>query len=100
MALESSTARISLRTGCFCNPGAGESAFGLRKRNLLPLLTTRAGNLDDYIRIIGLESAGCVRVSFGVASTDGDVDRFFEFAERTYKDRVACSVGLEPRESC
>ena len=31
---DSSAAGISLRTGCFCNPGAGEAAFGLARRDL------------------------------------------------------------------
>src|ERR1700684_676554 len=31
---DSSAAGISLRTGCFCNPGAGEAAFGLTPRDL------------------------------------------------------------------
>src|SRR3984885_9642280 len=31
---DSSAAGISLRTGCFCNPGAGEAAFGLTRRDL------------------------------------------------------------------
>src|SRR6185312_12616821 len=30
VAIESAAARISLRTGCFCNPGCSEDALGLK----------------------------------------------------------------------
>ena len=100
VATESAEARISLRTGCFCNPGAAESALELKLSNLLPLLHTKAASLDDFIRIIGLPSAGCIRVSFGLASTAEDVDRFFDFAVKTYRDRITSNKGLIPRDRC
>ena len=34
VARDASAAGISVRTGCFCNPGAGEWAFGLTQRRL------------------------------------------------------------------
>lgn len=106
VALESSTARISLRTGCFCNPGAGEAVFGLRATDLRNLFRARAGAavIDevalDRHRSLGIPSVGAVRVSFGLASTAADVDRFLGFAEKTYKDRVTSSCGLPPRTGC
>jgi hypothetical protein len=36
-AVEATAAKISLRTGCFCNPGAGEGTFGLDISALKPL---------------------------------------------------------------
>ena len=38
-----SAAGISVRTGCFCNPGAGEWAFGLTRRQVAPLARVPAG---------------------------------------------------------
>lgn len=99
---ESAAAGISLRTGCFCNPGAGEAAMGLTVASLRRLATATAQmrGMDDFVEVLGLPSAGAIRVSFGIASTSTDVDRFFEFVEKTYRDRVTTSEGLSPRESC
>ncbi|PWY67996.1 aminotransferase class-V [Aspergillus sclerotioniger CBS 115572] len=102
VAHESAAASFSLRTGCFCNPGGMENAFGLdarllrRMRRRLRKVTT----IDGYIHAYGLPSGGAVRVSFGLASNVADVDRFFEFAIRTYRDRVTDSKGLSPRLGC
>ncbi|KAK4185897.1 putative molybdenum cofactor sulfurase [Podospora australis] len=95
---EAAAARISLRTGCFCNPGAGEAALGLDAAAIKKLARTKqlTGGVDEFIKLLGLPSAGAIRVSFGIASTVEDVNRFFEFAE-LYKDRVVSSDGLPPR---
>jgi selenocysteine lyase/cysteine desulfurase len=100
VAADTSAAGISLRTGCFCNPGVGEDAFGLDVHALKPLRGTRTDSLDDYLRLIGLPTAGAIRVSFGLASTAADVDRFLTFATTTYRDRVPDTAGLPPRDRC
>jgi len=100
VALESAAAMISLRTGCFCNPGVGEAAFGLDVKVLRTLHREDNVSLDRYINVLGLPSAGAIRVSFGIASTVKDVDRFFGFVEKTYKDRHTSSTGLPPRDHC
>jgi selenocysteine lyase/cysteine desulfurase len=100
VALESAAARISLRTGCFCNPGVAENALGLNIRSLLPLRHSKTASLDEIINLIGLPSGGAIRVSFGLASTAADVDRFFAFATKTYRDRITASAGLPPRDRC
>jgi len=70
---------LSLRTGCFCNPGAAELAFGLSREALLQRagLSSEAG---DHLRALGVESGGAVRVSLGVATTFRDVYRFMHLA--------------------
>ena len=100
VATETAAARISLRTGCFCNPGVGEDAFGLDMRALRALRGARTESLDEYLQLIGLPTAGAIRVSLGLVSTVDDVDRFITFAERTYRDRVPDTTGLPPRERC
>ncbi|KAK4172993.1 pyridoxal phosphate-dependent transferase [Triangularia setosa] len=99
---ESAAARISLRTGCFCNPGAGEASMGLDVTALRRLANAKTlmRGMDDFIEVLGLPSAGAIRVSFGIASTAADVDKFFDFVEKTYRDRVTSSEGLAPRDSC
>jgi selenocysteine lyase/cysteine desulfurase len=97
---EAAAARISLRSGCFCNPGVAEDALGLHIRNLLPLRHMKQASLDEIINIIGLPSGGAIRVSFGLVSTAGDVDRFFAFATKTYRDRITTTAALPPRDRC
>jgi selenocysteine lyase/cysteine desulfurase len=100
VAAESAAAGISLRTGCFCNPGAGEDAFGLDTHALKPLRGTKTDSLDDYLRLIGLPTAGAIRVSLGLVSTVDDIERFAAFAEKTYRDRVPDTTALPPRDRC
>jgi selenocysteine lyase/cysteine desulfurase len=111
VARDAAAAGISLRTGCFCNPGAGEWAFGLGGKAIggshLRRAVLRRGSprpdltgVDDYLRAAGLDTGGAVRVSLGLASTLGDVESFLDFAERTYRDRLPDLDGLAPRQNC
>lgn len=101
VALESARARISLRTGCFCNPGVGENALGLNVRSLLRLRHSKdTVSMDEVINLMGLPSGGALRVSFGLVSTAADVDYFFNFAIKTYRNRITTSAGLPPRTGC
>ena len=70
--------RISLRTGCFCNPGASEAAFGLMADELAPIFRHPETAQEDCRRQLLLErrkALGAVRVSLGIASTFADVHR-------------------------
>lgn len=96
VAAESAAARISLRTGCFCNPGMAEDAMGLDVLHSLGYSTTTS--LDEVVDIIGPPSGGAIRVSFGLASTAADVDRFFAFATKTYRDRMDTTAGPPPQD--
>lgn len=91
---------ISLRTGCFCNPGAGESAFSLTLPVLRSVRRRRVHTIDDYLGSLGLASAGAVRVSLGLSSNAADVDAFLEFVREHYQDRVPGTAGLSPRNGC
>ena len=71
---------ISLRTGCFCNPGAGELAFGIPAAAVSR--PSGAACPSDHARAVGVESGGAVRVSLGPATTFGDVYRFMRFVAR------------------
>jgi molybdenum cofactor sulfurtransferase len=60
--------RISLRTGCFCNPGGGETALGLSKSELIGSFSEHQQEcsrftLDDFRHCIGEKGTGAVRVS-------------------------------------
>jgi selenocysteine lyase/cysteine desulfurase len=88
--------RISLRTGCFCNPGAGETAEGLTEDDM------RAGmaegtdiTLPRFLQILqhrGGKSAGAIRVSLGLVSNLADVERFLQFAAG-FRDQTALTIG-------
>ncbi|KPI32863.1 Cysteine desulfurase [Actinobacteria bacterium OV320] len=97
---DSSALGISLRTGCFCNPGVGEAAFSIGSSALRGLELTRDGTVDDYLALLGLPSGGAVRVSVGLSSNRADVDAFLDFAADAYRDRVPVADGLKPRLRC
>jgi molybdenum cofactor sulfurtransferase len=90
---------ISLRTGCFCNPGAGEVAFTISRETLVGGEFGKGMALDDYINAIGLPSGGAIRVSLGLASNPADIDRFTTFA-REFLDLADVPDDLPPRTGC
>ena len=53
-------ARVAVRGGCFCNPGAAEAAFGVGPRD----------SIDS-----SEPAEGAVRLSLGLASNEADVER-------------------------
>jgi molybdenum cofactor sulfurtransferase len=77
---------ISLRTGCFCNPGAGEKAHGLTREDLADCFKREERmTFEEFIRVMSgkvKNAVGAVRVSLGIASNFEDVFRFVQFAER------------------
>ncbi len=90
---------ISLRTGCFCNPGTGEVAFSIARETLLGGEFGEATTLDDYLAAMGLASGGAVRASLGVASDRSDLERFAAFAHELV-DLETVPDDLPPRTGC
>jgi molybdenum cofactor sulfurtransferase len=77
-------ANISLRTGCFCNPGGGEIALGITGTELAscfrqPEHETRL-SIEDFRLCIDGKSTGAVRVSLGLVSNLEDINAFIRFA--------------------
>ena len=69
---EAGKSNISLRTGCFCNPGAGEMALGI-SRVELDVCFTQPGHqqrlsLDDFRLCIDGKNSGAVRISIGLVT--------------------------------
>jgi molybdenum cofactor sulfurtransferase len=91
--------RISVRTGCFCNSGAGETAFSISRDTLIGAEFTEGMILDDYVRLVGLPTGGAVRVSLGLATNFADVYRFMSFAE-SFRDVTGIPADLPPRLAC
>jgi molybdenum cofactor sulfurtransferase len=89
---------ISLRTGCFCNPGAGEVAFSIAKERLVERFEDGMV-LGDYLARIGMPTGGAVRVSLGVATNFADLYRFMAFAAE-FVDVTDVPSDLPPRLAC
>ena len=90
---------ISLRTGCFCNPGAGEVVFTISRETLVGGEFGEGMTLDDYVQAIGLPSGGAVRASLGIATNGSDIERFASFATE-FVDLVGVPRDLPPRTGC
>jgi len=79
-----SRVNISLRTGCFCNPGVGENAFGLTATELKDCFQSEDRmTFEQFIVAMSqkdVEAVGAVRVSLGVACNFADIYRFMAFA--------------------
>ena len=100
VAKEASACGLSLRTGCFCNPGAGEGAFDIGPRRMRGSRRWGVRGIDDYLKLLGLPSGGAVRVSLGLMSNLSDVERFLDFAAGTYRDRHPENAELAARLRC
>jgi molybdenum cofactor sulfurtransferase len=80
---------ISLRTGCFCNPGASEQAHGLTAAELAPCFRApEPMTVAQFLRALDGKNPGAVRVSLGLASNFADVYAFVQFA-CGYLDRAS-----------
>lgn len=91
-------ARISLRTGCFCNPGDGELALGISADELTSCFIRHDRlSLDEFRRCIDDKSTGAVRISVGLATTFADVYTCVAFA-RTFLDKSLVDLMDEMSE--
>ena len=88
---------ISLRTGCFCNPGAGETAEDLSEDDMR-VAAAQIGdqiNLQRFLSVMqerGGKTAGAIRVSLGLVSNFADVQHFLDFASGL-RDQTALTIG-------
>ena len=89
-------ANISLRTGCFCNPGAGEAAHHLGSDEMETWFgraepvwpdELRDGLIRQHDRVLS-----AVRVSLGIASNFADIYRFACFLQN-FVDRTADEIA-------
>ncbi len=92
---------LSVRIGCFCNPGAGEAAFHVTRDTVKRAFDGELDvtTYDDYARVLDLPTMGSMRVSLGVASNFLDVHRFLRFIDTFIDDRPE-AIDLPPRSHC
>ena len=77
---------ISIRSGCFCNPGIDETNYCVSSEEMAKYYTSRkekefdstTGYLKYMSQLIG-RMRGATRVSFGIASTTKDIEKFVKF---------------------
>ena len=74
---------ISLRTGCFCNPGAGELALHILPEELTSCFPRpdheQRLTYDEFRLCINAKASGAVRISVGPLSNFADVEKFLDF---------------------
>lgn len=88
---EAGAQSISVRTGCFCNPGDGEVAHNISREEMAECFKTP----DVLVTLLQCQSIvgdatgkvpNTIRASLGLASNFVDAYRFIAFAE-TFRDR-------------
>ena len=77
-----SARQISLRTGCFCNPGVGEVALDITHDDLARCFASAERmTIDTFRSCLVDKGSGAVRVSFGEASTFTDAHALLELVQ-------------------
>lgn len=76
---------ISVRSGCFCNPGAAERAFGFEAGEAAACVAASrrmhpdaAFSIGAFADCMGNRAIGAVRASLGIASNEQDVSRLLD----------------------
>ena len=78
---------ISIRSGCFCNPGLDETNNCLTTDEIAKYFTTHStGDYRDMIHFLN-KMRGATRLSVGIASIKKDLDAFVDFVGRL-KDKT------------
>jgi molybdenum cofactor sulfurtransferase len=78
---------ISVRSGCFCNPGVREVALGFVREDLANSFRRKNRmTFEQFLHAIDNQKQGAVRVSLGLATNFADVYQFVQFM-RTFIDR-------------
>ena len=74
-----------MRSGCFCNPGGGETALRLSKPELIGCFSGHEQvnsrfTQEDFRHCVDSKGTGAVRISLGIVSAFDDVRQFVKFA--------------------
>lgn len=80
VARDTAAAMISIRTGCFCNPGAVEAAFNLTRADWRRSLRGTALTVDRHLELLGMPSGGSLRALARVLAAVGRNDPAAEHA--------------------
>lgn len=82
---------ISIRTGCFCNPGVDETNHALEEGKLKEYFAKNGSK--DYFGLIDFmeKKRGAVRVSLGYISNTQDIEAFLVFCRAYLNKKVTSS---------
>ena len=102
-----SQAGISLRTGCFCNPGASEAAHWLGAEHMRKWFGRDEPmsylDLRDRIRMEHARLPSAIRISVGLATNFADAHRFLcflqRFADKSVADISQSAFAASPRHA-
>ena len=84
---------LSIRTGCFCNPGIDELNNSISELQLRQYFTSRTdGDYEDMISVLG-KTRGAIRISLGLPANESDIQRFITFCKRFIGKKAASSPG-------
>jgi molybdenum cofactor sulfurtransferase len=79
---EANQCGLSVRSGCFCNPGVREIALGLEREELASVFRQKERlTYEQFLHIIEDRKQGALRVSVGLATNFSDVYHFLQFAQ-------------------
>jgi len=86
---------ISLRTGCFCNPGTGEIVHNLKREEIAQAFNRSEPMSFDYFfdwaRREHNRNPSTIRISVGIATNFTDIYRFMTFLH-SFVDRPEASI--------
>ena len=75
---------ISIRSGCFCNPGVREIALGFEREDLASAFRQKERlTYEKFLHVIDDRTQGALRVSVGLATNFSDIYRFLQFVQTT-----------------
>ncbi len=87
---------ISIRIGCFCNPGAGEIAHRISTEEVSQFHDGPYGtsffDLQKWLQRKSGKKVGAIRISVGLATNFADVYRFMAFAS-TFRNLAVDDLG-------
>jgi len=79
--------KISIRTGCFCNPGLDELNSGITSEELSKYFTEHEdGDFGDRTNFYG-KLRGATRISVGISTNKYDIQKFLDFVD-TFRNRT------------
>jgi selenocysteine lyase/cysteine desulfurase len=70
--------KISIRIGCFCNPGIDEITNCITSEELSSFYSSRDDRHYDKIHFLG-RMRGAIRISLGLMTNYSDCDKYLEF---------------------
>jgi molybdenum cofactor sulfurtransferase len=73
---------IHLRVGCFCNPGACQTALNLTSEDIIQNHQRFNKKCGDGLDLIDGKPVGAIRISFGLSNTSEDCDKWIDFLKQ------------------